>query len=98
MPDEPEQAAQWRDAGLGVALATGRQELIRSQQPDVASISVRLERACEALRRDHCAILDEQGGRVFLQPFNPPLRLMLVGAVHTSHRRCRAWRRRPATR
>jgi len=26
MQDVLEQAAQWRDAGLGVALATGRQE------------------------------------------------------------------------
>ena len=67
---------------LVTELATGRQELIRPQDPESASSPVRLERAREALRRDRCAILDEKEDRVFLQPFNPPLRLILVGAVH----------------
>jgi xanthine dehydrogenase accessory factor len=67
---------------LVTELATGRQELIRPQQPDVASSLLGLERAREVLRRDRCVILDEKEGRVFLQPFNPPLRLILVGAVH----------------
>ncbi len=67
---------------LVTELATGRQELIRPQQSDVASSLLGLERAREVLRRDRCVILDEKEGRVFLQPFNPPLRLILVGAVH----------------
>ena len=67
---------------LVTELATGRQELIRPRQPDVASSTLGLERAREVLRRDRCVILDEKEGRVFLQPFNPPLRLILVGAVH----------------
>ena len=67
---------------LVTELATGRQELIRPQQPDLASSLLGLERAREVLRRDRCVILDEKEGRVFLQPFNPPLRLILVGAVH----------------
>ncbi len=67
---------------LVTELATGRQELIRPQQPDLASSLLELERAREVLRRDRCVILDEKEGRVFLQPFNPPLRLILVGAVH----------------
>ena len=67
---------------LVTELATGRQELIRPQQPDGASSLLELERAREVLRRDRCVILDEKEGRVFLQPFNPPLRLILVGAVH----------------
>jgi xanthine dehydrogenase accessory factor len=67
---------------LVTELATGRQELICSEEPESASSALRLERAREALRRDRCAILDEKEDRVFLQPFNPPLRLILVGAVH----------------
>jgi xanthine dehydrogenase accessory factor len=67
---------------LATELASGRQELIRPQEPESASSAVRLERAREVLHRDRCAILDEKEGRVFLQPFNPPLRLILVGAVH----------------
>ena len=67
---------------LVTELATGRQELIRPQEREPAPDPTRLEHALEALRRDRCAILDERGGPVFVQPFNPPLRLVLVGAVH----------------
>jgi xanthine dehydrogenase accessory factor len=67
---------------LVTELATGRQELIRPQAAGSAPDPTRLGHAREALRRDRCAILDEREGRVFVQPFNPPLRLVLVGAVH----------------
>ncbi|HEY5657980.1 MAG TPA: XdhC family protein [Myxococcota bacterium] len=67
---------------LATELATGRQELICPRTPDSASNPLRLERAREALLRDRSEILDEKDGRVFLQPFNPPLRLVIVGAVH----------------
>ncbi len=76
------QRAAKQPAVLVTELDTGRQELIRPQDPTSASSALRLERAREALRRDRCEILDQKTGRVFLQPFNPPLRLILVGAVH----------------
>ena len=69
---------------LVTELATGRQELIRPQGAGSAPDPTRLEHAREALQRDRCAILDEREGRVFVQPFNPPLRLVLVGAVHSA--------------
>jgi xanthine dehydrogenase accessory factor len=77
-----EQCAAKQPVVLLTELDTGRQELIHPQDPASASSALRLERAREVLRRDRCAILDEKAGRVFLQPFNPPLRLILVGAVH----------------
>ena len=67
---------------LATELETGRHELIHPQDSNSASSPARLERAREVLRRDRCETLDETVGRVFLQPFNPPLRLILVGAVH----------------
>jgi xanthine dehydrogenase accessory factor len=76
------QCAAKRPAVLATELDTGRKELISPQNPDSASSRARLERAREVLRRDRCETLDEKVGRVFLQPFNPPLRLILVGAVH----------------
>ncbi len=38
--------------------------------------------ARRALREDRCQLLETSAGRIFLQVFNPPLRLVLVGAVH----------------
>ena len=38
--------------------------------------------AREALRRDACLSIEEDGRRWFLQPWNPPLRMLIVGAVH----------------
>ncbi len=37
-----------------------------------------------ALRQDKSRAVDSAEGRVFLQVFNPPLRLIIVGAVHIS--------------
>ena len=36
----------------------------------------------EALRRDRSTAVDTSRGRAFLQVFNPPLRLIVIGAVH----------------
>jgi xanthine dehydrogenase accessory factor len=76
------QCAAKQPVVLVMELDTGRKELISPQRPEPAPSKARLERAREVLRRDRCEILDEKMGRVFLQPFNPPLRLILVGAVH----------------
>lgn len=43
--------------------------------------SVRAE-AARVLREDKGRVLDTAEGAVFLQPFNPPLRCLIVGAVH----------------
>ena len=36
----------------------------------------------DALRRDQSAMVETSRGRAFLQVFNPPLRLIVIGAVH----------------
>ncbi len=41
-----------------------------------------LAAAHRALREDRSQLLETSAGPVFLQVFNPPLRLLLVGAVH----------------
>ncbi len=40
------------------------------------------EAARRALREDRCRLVETSQGPIFLQVFNPPLRLVLVGAVH----------------
>jgi len=39
-------------------------------------------RADEALRADRSAVVETDDGPVFIQVFNPPLRMIVVGAVH----------------
>ena len=75
-------------AGRAVALAThlrsGRQALIEG--PDVTG-ELALDAAARdavhaALRDDRNRTLDTVDGPIFIEVFNPPLRLVLVGAVH----------------
>jgi xanthine dehydrogenase accessory factor len=64
-----------RTVVLATTLPTGGERLIYPHEPPADG------EAPDA--RDHCVTLDVGGGAsVFLQPFNPPLRLVLVGAVH----------------
>ena len=64
-------------AGEAVVLAT---DLASGEQRVLArDVS---EDAHEALRRDQAFTVETEGRRWFLQPWNPPLRLVIVGAVH----------------
>jgi xanthine dehydrogenase accessory factor len=77
-----------RAAKTPVALATnlrsGQQRLIFAGDSegelciDVDMIAA----AQEALRHDEATSFDTPAGKVFVQPFNPPPRLIVVGAVH----------------
>lgn len=75
--------AAWR-AKRAVVLATdhasGAQQLLG---PEAAGASPALAAALRAaLAQGACATHEEAGRSVFLQPFNPPLRMLIVGAVH----------------
>jgi len=68
--------ADWRAQRplvLATDLASGEQRIL---EPGAS------EAARDALRRDVCVHVEEGGRRWFLQPWNPPLRLVIVGAVH----------------
>ena len=61
-------------------LATQRQELA---PPDATGLEAGLADAVgQALRGDRALTLETPDGRIFVQPFNPPLRMLIVGAVH----------------
>ncbi len=67
---------------LVTRLGDGAQQIY---DPEAASAEVDktiAERARDALRGDRSEILERGEERFFLQVFNPPLRLFLVGAVH----------------
>ena len=58
---------------LATDLASGEQQILEP---------ARSEAAGDALRRDACVHVEEGGRQWFLQPWNSPLRMILVGAVH----------------
>lgn len=69
-----------RPVVLATDLETGEQRLLYRRDGGTESERVDVERA---LRVDACITTDSEGApQVFYQPFNPPLRMVLVGAVH----------------
>lgn len=87
-----------RRAGAPVVLATwlrdGAQRLLGA--PDAGSPDPGVafeppppgalgEAVARVLRADQAEVLEADGGEVLLEPHNPPLRLVLVGAVHIAH-------------
>ena len=77
-----------RAAKTPVALATnlrsGQQRLIfaRDSEGELCIDVDMIAAAQEALRHDEATSFDTPAGKVFVQPFNPPPRLLVVGAVH----------------
>ena len=71
-----ERAAQ-RPVVLLTWLATGQQSLAHPDDAGALSDAVR-----RALAKDRCEAVDTDAGPVFLEVWNPPLRMILVGAVH----------------
>ena len=65
-------------------LSSGRQTLYRSSassDPEGRLPELHSE-IRDALRRDRSRCVETESGSVFVQVFNPPLRLVVVGAVH----------------
>lgn len=74
-----------RPAVLVGALDTGDQRLFHADDPDAAGLDPAVRDAClEALRADRSRTLPREEGALFLQVFNPPLRMVVVGAVHVT--------------
>lgn len=74
-----------RPAVLVSALDTGGQRLFHADDPDAAGLDPAVRAACfAALRADRSRTLPKEEGSFFLQVFNPPLRMVVVGAVHVT--------------
>jgi xanthine dehydrogenase accessory factor len=71
---------------LATTLPTGEQRLIDPFGPPVEGEPASLhEAAARATSADACVTVElTDGSTVFLEPWNPPLRLVLVGAVHVA--------------
>jgi xanthine dehydrogenase accessory factor len=85
-----ERALAERDAGRPAAMVTalgaGTQSLVTPDrvEGDLALAGETLTAVRRALTDDRSGVVEAGGERLFVQIFNPPLRLILVGAVHIS--------------
>lgn len=70
---------------LVTTLPSGEQQLLYPHEapPEGASPAL-VEAARAAAARDQSVTVEIDGASVFLSPFNPPLRLVVVGAVHVA--------------
>jgi xanthine dehydrogenase accessory factor len=74
-----------RPVVLATTLPTGEQDLLYPQEPAPEGVAPELfDAARSAAARDQSITIDLGGASIFLSPFNPPLRLVVVGAVHVA--------------
>lgn len=74
-----EARAHKRAVVLATTIPTGEEQILYPAEPGEGAL---LDAARQASARDACVTVEHEGASIFLQPFNPPLRLVLVGAVH----------------
>ncbi|HEX4890363.1 MAG TPA: XdhC family protein [Alphaproteobacteria bacterium] len=68
-----------RAVALATNLTTGREELF---YPSSAPQSALEQQVNDALREDKARTVETPEGELFINVFNPPLRLLIAGAVH----------------
>ena len=69
-----------------VSLETGEERLV---EPDRADADALADEIRAALRSDRAGLVEREGATWFVHPFNPSLRLAIVGAVHIAQRLAR---------
>ena len=76
--------AEGRPVALVTHLASGRQRLVESERESgtLALSPTDLAAVRQALADDRSGLADAEAGRLFIHVYNPPLRLIVVGAVH----------------
>jgi len=75
-----------RSAALITHLKSGQHALIEGEsvEGDLKLEGAALGAARAAIRDDRSTIVEAADGRLFVEVFNPPLRLIVVGAVHAA--------------
>lgn len=71
-----------RPAVLATELATGQSRLVHPFEAEAGEDPAVLAAARAAAERDESTLLERPGGGLFLRVFNPPVRVVIVGAVH----------------
>ena len=70
-----------RQVAVLTTLATGEQQLVHSGEPLAGELAAPLT---DAFRKDKSQVVATAAGEVFINIFNPALRMIIVGAVHIS--------------
>lgn len=73
---------------LATDLETGNQRVLRPLVDSQGASDPLAGAALEALRADRSQVIESGGERVFLHVFNPPVRVVVVGAVHIAQQLC----------
>jgi xanthine dehydrogenase accessory factor len=73
-----------RPVVLATDLATGVGSLLHPLDPGEGADPALLAPAREALARDRSALVETPGGETFLRVYQPPARILVVGAVHVA--------------
>jgi xanthine dehydrogenase accessory factor len=63
-------------------LATGESRLVRPFDADPGADAAVTAAARDAAQRDESTKLEREGGALFLRVFNPPVQVVIIGAVH----------------
>jgi len=73
-----------RPVVLATSLSTGEARILHPFDGEAGADPALVRAAEEAAARDQSGIVETAAGEVFLAVFNPPLRLVIVGAVHVA--------------
>jgi xanthine dehydrogenase accessory factor len=76
-----DELAARRPVALVTQLVTGDNRLVRSADALGEEFAPLLE---AAFRNDKSTVIESGGGEIFINVFNPPIRLVVVGAVHVA--------------
>jgi xanthine dehydrogenase accessory factor len=71
-----------RTVVVATDLATGEAKLVRPFEAEPGAAPEVVAAAREAALRDESTKLEREGGALFLRVFNPPVSVIIVGAVH----------------
>ncbi len=63
-------------------MKTGKEELLDLETPNDGRTQAVSAAVADAFRQDKGLTVETADGPLFIQPFNPPLRLIVIGAVH----------------
>jgi xanthine dehydrogenase accessory factor len=67
---------------VATELATGESRLVRPFEADSGADAAVTAAARDAAARDESTKVDREGGALFLRVFNPPVQVVIIGAVH----------------
>ena len=76
--------AEKRPAVLATSLASGDARLVHPFEEEPGDDPALRAAARQAALEDRSGVVETPGGAVFLQVFNPPVRVVVVGAVHVA--------------